>query len=286
MSWATRARASRLAAIPPTESYRRWLTIVDWRLQESGRLHPSAPVPAGAYRLEAISEDGEVRVLATGSTPWFWAKASPVVAQNLYHGEQYDARIVVEGWDTPQPPSFESRSYQRALIAEPPGGKLEARTLEPIRVIADLEPVAVVTPEAAPDVLVYDVLAAEGVSFATDTDGVQAIREWGFRVPDRIETGTYLVAAAMTGGRIRVQDTRADLLDAVLMKLREAGGEVRAGEDWIEVHGGHPGAGTVATYDDHRIAMSFAIAGLFIPGTRIENPGCVGKSYPGFWDIW
>jgi UDP-N-acetylglucosamine 1-carboxyvinyltransferase len=54
-------------------------------------------------------------------------------------------------------------------------------------------------------------------------------------MPDRIETGTYLVAAAMTGGRVRVRDTRADLLDAVLMKLREAGAQVSVGEDWIEV---------------------------------------------------
>jgi UDP-N-acetylglucosamine 1-carboxyvinyltransferase len=54
-------------------------------------------------------------------------------------------------------------------------------------------------------------------------------------LPDRIETGTYLVAAAMTGGRVRVQGTRADLLDAVLLKLREAGARIEAGDDWIEL---------------------------------------------------
>ena len=52
-------------------------------------------------------------------------------------------------------------------------------------------------------------------------------------VPDRIETGTYLVAAAMTGGKIRVRDTRPDLLDSVLQKLREAGAEIECGDDWI-----------------------------------------------------
>ncbi|MCF6282526.1 MAG: UDP-N-acetylglucosamine 1-carboxyvinyltransferase [Candidatus Polarisedimenticolaceae bacterium] len=52
-------------------------------------------------------------------------------------------------------------------------------------------------------------------------------------VPDRIETGTYLVAAAMTGGRIRVRDTCPDLLDSVLQKLREAGAEIECGDDWI-----------------------------------------------------
>lgn len=54
-------------------------------------------------------------------------------------------------------------------------------------------------------------------------------------LPDRIETGTYLVAAAMTGGRVRVRDTRPDLLDAVLQKLREADAQIETGPDWIEL---------------------------------------------------
>jgi UDP-N-acetylglucosamine 1-carboxyvinyltransferase len=54
-------------------------------------------------------------------------------------------------------------------------------------------------------------------------------------LPDRIETGTYLVAAAMTGGRVKTKCTRTDFLDAVLMKLREAGAIITIGEDWIEL---------------------------------------------------
>jgi UDP-N-acetylglucosamine 1-carboxyvinyltransferase len=73
----------------------------------------------------------------------------------------------------------------------------------------------------------------------TDTirvQGVETLAGTDYSVlPDRIETGTYLVAAAMTGGRARVRDTRADLLDAVLMKLREAGAEIGTGPDWIEL---------------------------------------------------
>ncbi|MBK5931628.1 UDP-N-acetylglucosamine 1-carboxyvinyltransferase [Halochromatium salexigens] len=66
--------------------------------------------------------------------------------------------------------------------------------------------------------------------------GVERLHGTDYRVlPDRIETGTYLVAAAMTGGRVRVQGTRADLLEAVLMKLREAGARVEAGADWIDL---------------------------------------------------
>jgi UDP-N-acetylglucosamine 1-carboxyvinyltransferase len=66
--------------------------------------------------------------------------------------------------------------------------------------------------------------------------GVERLGGGGYRVmPDRIETGTFLVGAAMTGGRVRVTDTRPDCLDAVIQKLREAGAEVSTGPDWIDV---------------------------------------------------
>ncbi len=54
-------------------------------------------------------------------------------------------------------------------------------------------------------------------------------------LPDRIETGTFLVAAAITGGRVRLKDTRPALLDAVLVKLAEAGARIETGPDWIEL---------------------------------------------------
>ncbi len=54
-------------------------------------------------------------------------------------------------------------------------------------------------------------------------------------VPDRIETGTYLVAAAATGGKVKVKDTRPDILDAVLVKLEEAGAKIETGDDWISL---------------------------------------------------
>jgi UDP-N-acetylglucosamine 1-carboxyvinyltransferase len=54
-------------------------------------------------------------------------------------------------------------------------------------------------------------------------------------VPDRIETGTYLVAAALTGGRIKLRDTRPELLEIVLHKLRDAGAVIETGVDWISL---------------------------------------------------
>lgn len=74
----------------------------------------------------------------------------------------------------------------------------------------------------------------------TDTITIEGVEKLNGGVhydvmPDRIEAGTYLCAAAITGGRVRVRDVRADHLDAVLAKFREAGMLVTAGEDWIEV---------------------------------------------------
>ena len=67
-------------------------------------------------------------------------------------------------------------------------------------------------------------------------DGVDALHGATYRVlPDRIETGTYLVAAAITGGKVLVQDTRAELLEAVLGKLDEAGAVLTIGRDSIEL---------------------------------------------------
>jgi UDP-N-acetylglucosamine 1-carboxyvinyltransferase len=54
-------------------------------------------------------------------------------------------------------------------------------------------------------------------------------------LPDRIETGTYLVAAAMTGGRVKVRETNPEILESVLLKLKESGAKITTGKDWIEL---------------------------------------------------
>jgi UDP-N-acetylglucosamine 1-carboxyvinyltransferase len=73
----------------------------------------------------------------------------------------------------------------------------------------------------------------------TGTITVQGVESLGGTehsvLPDRIETGTYLVGAAMTGGKIRVENTAPETLEAVLIKLSEAGAEISTGDDWIEL---------------------------------------------------
>ena len=87
----------------------------------------------------------------------------------------------------------------------------------------------------------------------TDTiniEGVEKLTGTRYRVlPDRIETGTYLVAAAISGGRIKVKDTDPKLLDAVIDKLREAGADITCGDNWIELdmHGKRPKAVNIRT---------------------------------------
>jgi UDP-N-acetylglucosamine 1-carboxyvinyltransferase len=77
----------------------------------------------------------------------------------------------------------------------------------------------------------------EGAGTNTITvEGVDNLSGTDYSVlPDRIETGTYLVGAAMTGGCVRCTRARPEHLDAVLDKLSEAGGRVRTGEDWVEL---------------------------------------------------
>ncbi|MFC1748354.1 UDP-N-acetylglucosamine 1-carboxyvinyltransferase [Pseudomonadota bacterium] len=73
----------------------------------------------------------------------------------------------------------------------------------------------------------------------TDTitiEGVDSLSGTDYKIlPDRIETGSYLVGAAISRGRVKLTNTQPDLLDAVLSKLTEAGGKITTGDDWIQL---------------------------------------------------
>jgi UDP-N-acetylglucosamine 1-carboxyvinyltransferase len=80
--------------------------------------------------------------------------------------------------------------------------------------------------------------------------GVASLKGCRYSVlPDRIETGTFLVAAAATGGKVKCKYTRPDTLDAVLLKLKEAGAEIACGDNWIslDMHGQRPKAVSITT---------------------------------------
>jgi len=91
----------------------------------------------------------------------------------------------------------------------------------------------------------------EGIGTATLViDGVDRLQGCHYKVmPDRIETGTYLVAAAATRGSIRLKDTRDDILEGVLLKLEEAGAHIATGDNWIslDMKGNRPRAVSLKT---------------------------------------
>ena len=108
-------------------------------------------------------------------------------------------------------------------------------------------------PEVADLANFLNAMGAKIRGAGTDTiviEGVDALSGTTYNVmPDRIETGTFLVAAAVTRGSVRTRDTNPESLDAVLSKLREAGAIIKTGEDWIslDMEGRRPAAVDVHT---------------------------------------
>jgi len=85
-------------------------------------------------------------------------------------------------------------------------------------------------------------------------------------------------------GSLKVKET--DRITAIKNELEKCGITVEAGEDYLVIEGGKPTPAQIETYDDHRMAMSFAVLGLTVPGIKIENPTCVSKSFPEFWELF
>jgi 3-phosphoshikimate 1-carboxyvinyltransferase len=81
---------------------------------------------------------------------------------------------------------------------------------------------------------------------------------------------------------IRIKE--CDRLLATVNELRRLGQQVEHGEDWLTITPRPVVPALVQCYDDHRIAMSFAVLGLARPGVTIADPACSAKTYPGFWD--
>ena len=108
-------------------------------------------------------------------------------------------------------------------------------------------------PEVVDLALCLIAMGADISGHGTDTiviNGVPDLHGCTYSVmPDRIETGTYLIATAATRGRIKVKDTRPDILEAVLLKLEQAGADIKVGEDWIslDMHNKQPKAVSLRT---------------------------------------
>jgi 3-phosphoshikimate 1-carboxyvinyltransferase len=106
-------------------------------------------------------------------------------------------------------------------------------------------------------------------------------------MPDMAQT--LAAVAVFADGPTRVTGVElirwheTDRITAVVTELRRAGIDAREERDGFVVHPGTPRPARIETYDDHRMAMSFALLGLRTAGIEIADPGCVAKTFPGFW---
>lgn len=107
-------------------------------------------------------------------------------------------------------------------------------------------------------------------------------------MPDMVPT--LAVLAACRPGRTVVKNVahlrikESNRLEALVRELTRTGIEANETEDGLIIEGGSPHGAEIETYNDHRIAMSFAVLGLHVPGIKIKDPDCVNKSFPGFWN--
>ena len=80
-----------------------------------------------------------------------------------------------------------------------------------------------------------------------------------------------------------IRDKETDRIGDLVRELRGLGGLVEEHADGMTITPGPLHGGAVRTYDDHRMAMSLALTGLRVDGVAIRDPGCVGKTFPGYW---
>jgi 3-phosphoshikimate 1-carboxyvinyltransferase len=107
-------------------------------------------------------------------------------------------------------------------------------------------------------------------------------------MPDMVQT--LAITALFAKGKtvmkniahLKIKET--DRIRDLAAELHKIGANVEAGKDHLTVSQGNLKSSRIETYKDHRMAMSFAIAGLKIPGMVIQDPACVQKSFPDFWD--
>jgi 3-phosphoshikimate 1-carboxyvinyltransferase len=147
------------------------------------------------------------------------------------------------------------------------------------------------------DVRFAELLKSMGCTMTLQPDGI-TIRGGSLRaveidmgdMPDMVPT-LAVVAAFAAGTTIiknvsHLKSKESDRLVSVVNELARMGVDARCSQDKLIVTGGTPHGAEIETYGDHRIAMSFAVAGLVVDGTRIRGESCVEKSFPNFWEVF
>jgi 3-phosphoshikimate 1-carboxyvinyltransferase len=161
---------------------------------------------------------------------------------------------------------------------------------------AEISVMGVRTDSAQGDVRFVDLLRQMGCRVSKELEGIgvtggplRAIEADLSDLPDQVPT-LAVVAAFARGTTViknvaHLKSKESDRLSATVTELNKMGIEASCTADTLVVRGGKPQGAVIDTYDDHRIAMSFAIAGLRVPGVCIRNESCVEKSFPAFWQV-
>jgi 3-phosphoshikimate 1-carboxyvinyltransferase len=106
---------------------------------------------------------------------------------------------------------------------------------------------------------------------------------------DTVPTLAVVAAFASSPTRIRgigfIRNKESDRIGAVVAELRRCGITAVEEDDGLVVHPGAMRPATVSTYEDHRIAMAFSLLGLRVPGIVIDDPACVAKTFPAFFEV-
>lgn len=147
------------------------------------------------------------------------------------------------------------------------------------------------------DLRLTEILEQMGCRLDRDADGVtvtggplQGVSVDMADMPDMAPT--LAVVAAFAQGTTVIKNVahlkakESDRLSATVNELTKMGVRASCSDDGMIIHGGKPRGAVIETYNDHRIAMSFAVAGLQTPGVVIQNEMCVAKSFPRFWEVW
>jgi 3-phosphoshikimate 1-carboxyvinyltransferase len=146
------------------------------------------------------------------------------------------------------------------------------------------------------DLVFADVLREMGADVTMDDDGVE-VRGTGElhgvevdmrEISDTAQTLAAIAPFADTYTRITgigfIRGKETDRVGNVVAELRRCGVDATEEDDGFVVEPGAPHGAVVRTYGDHRMAMSFAVMGLVVDGIEIDDPGCVAKTFPGFWE--
>lgn len=146
------------------------------------------------------------------------------------------------------------------------------------------------------DLAFVDVLARMGCEVtmgadATEVRGTGVLHGVEVDLADLSDTAPTLAAvAAFADGPVRatgigfIRAKETDRIAAAVTELRRLGVDAVEEDDGFLVRPGRPHGAVVHTYDDHRMAMAFSLVGLRVPGVAIADPGCVAKTFPGYWD--